>query len=57
MIIHISLNSLTNANENELTFFNDISQLKNLEKTKAKACLINNELFEIFTFFNKINFS
>ena len=38
-----SLNSLTNANENELTFFNDTSQLKKLEKTKAKACLINNK--------------
>ena len=36
-----SLNSLTNANTNELTFFNDISQLNKLEKTKAKACLIN----------------
>ena len=36
-----SLNSLTNANENELTFFNDTSQLKKLEETKAKACLIN----------------
>ena len=38
-----SINSLTNANEKELTFFNDVSQLKKLEKTKAKACLINNE--------------
>ena len=38
-----SLNSLSNANNNELTFFNDISQLKKLEKTKAKACLINNK--------------
>jgi UDP-3-O-[3-hydroxymyristoyl] glucosamine N-acyltransferase len=38
-----SLNSLTNANENELTFFNDNAQLKKLEKTKAKACLINNK--------------
>ena len=38
-----SFNSLTNANENELTFFNDNSQLKKLEKTKAKACLINNK--------------
>jgi len=38
-----SLNSLTNANENELTFFNDTSQLKKLEKTKAKACLINSK--------------
>ena len=37
-----SLNSLSNANENELTFFNDTSQLKKLLKTKAKACLINN---------------
>ena len=36
-----SLNSLTNANENELTFFNDTSQLNKLEKTRAKACLIN----------------
>ena len=36
-----SLNSLSNANKNELTFFNDTSQLKKLEKTKAKACLIN----------------
>ena len=38
-----SLNSITNANDNELIFFNDYSQLKKLEKTKAKACLINNE--------------
>mgnify|MGYP001181122464 CR=1 FL=1 len=38
-----SLNSLTNADKNELIFFNDISQLKKLEKTKAKACLINNK--------------
>ena len=36
-----SLNSLSSANENELTFFNDTSQLNILEKTKAKACLIN----------------
>ena len=38
-----SINSLSNANENELTFFNDTSQLKKLQKTKAKACLINNK--------------
>ena len=38
-----SLNSITNANENELTFFNDTSQLDNLKKTKAKACLINDK--------------
>jgi len=38
-----SLNSIANANENELIFFNDYSQLKKLEKTKAKACLINNK--------------
>jgi UDP-3-O-[3-hydroxymyristoyl] glucosamine N-acyltransferase len=38
-----SLNSITNANENELTFFNDTSQLQQLQKTKAKACLINNK--------------
>ena len=37
-----SFNSLNNASENELTFFNDISQINKLEKTKAKACLINN---------------
>ncbi len=36
-----SLNSLSNANEHELTFFNDTSQLIKLQKTKAKACLIN----------------
>jgi len=39
--IFTALNSLTNANENELTFFNDISQLKKLEQTKAKACIVN----------------
>jgi UDP-3-O-[3-hydroxymyristoyl] glucosamine N-acyltransferase len=37
-----SLNSISNANVNELTFFNDASQLMKLNKTKAKACLINN---------------
>ena len=40
--VFTSINSLSNANENELTFFNDTSQLKKLMKTKAKACLINN---------------
>ena len=39
--IFTSLNSLSNANENDLTFFKDISQFKKLENTKAKACLIN----------------
>jgi UDP-3-O-[3-hydroxymyristoyl] glucosamine N-acyltransferase len=38
-----SLNSISNANEYELTFFNDTSQLNKLEKTKAKACLINKD--------------
>ena len=38
-----SLNSISNANANELIFFNNISQIKKLEKTKAKACLINKE--------------
>lgn len=37
----LSLNSLNHANDDELTFFNDTSQINNLEKTKAKACLIN----------------
>ena len=37
-----SLNSLINANENELTFFNDESQLNKLKNTRAKACVINN---------------
>ena len=37
-----SLNSLINANENDLTFFNDESQLNKLKKTRAKACVINN---------------
>ena len=38
-----SLNSLTNANENQLTFFNDVSQLKILENTNAKACIISDK--------------
>ena len=38
-----SLNSISNANEHDLTFFNDTSQLNKLTKTKAKACLINKE--------------
>lgn len=42
----ISLNSITRANENELTFFNDTAQLKKLEKTNAKACLISNNYLE-----------
>jgi UDP-3-O-[3-hydroxymyristoyl] glucosamine N-acyltransferase len=41
-----SLNSLSNANKDELTFFNDISQLKKIEKTNAKACLVNNSYLE-----------
>ena len=36
-----SLNSINNANENELTFFNDTSQSNELLKTRAKACLID----------------
>ena len=39
--LFVSLNSLSNANEDELTFFNDTSQLKKLEKTRAKACIID----------------
>ena len=38
-----SLNSLSNSNEDELTFFNDSSQLRKLTETNAKACLINNK--------------
>ncbi len=38
-----SLNSIENARENELTFFNDTSQIKKLKHTNAKACLINKE--------------
>ena len=38
-----SLNSITNSKESELTFFNDTSHLKKLNKTKAKACLINHK--------------
>ncbi len=38
-----SLNSINNASENELTFFNDTSQLQNLKNTKAKGCLINQQ--------------
>ena len=36
-----SLNSISNANKDEITFFNDTAQLEQLKKTKAKACLIN----------------
>ena len=36
-----ALNSLKHASDSELTFFNDTSQLKALQHTKAKACLIN----------------
>ena len=36
-----SMNSLARANDQELTFFNDISQLKKLQNTNAKACLIS----------------
>ncbi len=35
-----SLNSLNKANNKELTFFSDPSNLKILKETKAKACLI-----------------
>ena len=38
-----SLNSISNAKEYDLTFFNNTSQLNKLTKTKAKACLINKE--------------
>lgn len=38
-----SLNSITNADKSELTFFSDISQLHILKKTNAKACLISNK--------------
>ena len=38
-----SLNSLNNANNNELTFFTVKTQFEKLQKTKAKACLINNQ--------------
>ena len=36
-----ALNSLKHASDSELTFFNDTSQLKALQHTNAKACLIN----------------
>ena len=38
-----SLNSLNNANELELTFFNDETQINKLKNTRAKACIINNK--------------
>ena len=41
-----AIKSLTNANENELTFFNDTSPLIHLQKTKAKACLISRKYLE-----------
>ena len=42
-----SFSSLSKANVNELTFFNDTTQLKKLEKTKAKACLINKKYLDL----------
>ena len=36
-----SLNSILNANKNDLTFFSNNSSIKFLKNTKAKACLIN----------------
>ena len=41
-----SFNSINNANNTELTFFNDTSQLKVLQNTRAKACLINKKDIE-----------
>ncbi len=41
-----SLNSLNNANELELTFFNDETQINKLKNTRAKACIINNKHLE-----------
>ena len=41
IITFTSLNSIKEANQTELTFFSDISQLKSLKFTNAKACLIN----------------
>ena len=38
--IFTSLNSIVKANNTELTFFSDISQLKSLQNTSAKACLV-----------------
>ena len=39
--IFISLNSIVNANVNDLTFMTNNFSLELLKKTKAKACLIN----------------
>ncbi len=36
-----SINSLTNAGENDLTFFTNIKYIETLKNCKAKACIIN----------------
>ena len=41
--VFYSLNSLIKANSTDLTFFSDQSKVNLLKKTKAKACLINEE--------------
>ena len=39
--IFLSINSISNANNTQLTFLSDLTQLHILKKTNAKACLIN----------------
>jgi len=41
-----SLNSIQNASESELTFFNDTLNLKKLHKINAKACLISKKFLK-----------
>ena len=39
--IFLSLKTITNSSENDLSFFSNIKYLNDLKKIKAKACLIN----------------
>ena len=40
-VIFYNLNSLNNSSQDDLTFFSGLSSLNSLNKTKAKACLID----------------
>ena len=40
-VIFYNLNSLNNSSKDDLTFFSGLSSLNSLNKTKAKACLID----------------
>ena len=42
--IFLSLKTITNSSENDLSFFSNIRYLNDLKNIKAKACLIEEKL-------------